>query len=145
MTELTPQELAEKVIKAMFERDKASKGLDMKIIEVRPGYSRVNMTITANMLNGHDTCHGGYIFTLADSAFAFACNSRNLSTVALGCSIEFLAPALENDVLTAVAIEKSLGGRTGVYDAEVTNQNGKLIALFRGKSYRINAQILPET
>jgi len=94
------------------------------------------------MVNGHAICHGGFIFTLADSAFAFACNSYNFNTVAQGCSIEYLAPARESDVLTAAAQERSLSGRTGVYDIEVTNQRGETIALFRGKSYRIKGHIV---
>ena len=83
------------------------------------------MTVRADMLNGHAICHGGFIFTLADSAFAFACNSYNLNTVASGCGIDFLAPAREGDVLTAGAHERSAAGRTGVYDIEVTNQRGE--------------------
>ncbi len=100
------------------------------------------MRVRADMLNGHLTCHGGFIFSLADSAFAFACNSYNLTTVASGCTIEFVAPARENDVLTAVARERSASGRTGVYDIEVTNQHGAAIAFFRGKSYRIKGHVL---
>ena len=100
------------------------------------------MTVRADMLNGHAICHGGFIFTLADSAFAFACNSYNLTTVASGCTIDFLAPAREGDVLTAVAHERSVSGRTGVYDIEVTNQHGETIALFRGKSYRIKGHVV---
>jgi acyl-CoA thioesterase len=104
----------------------------------------LTMKVRADMLNGHATCHGGFIFTLADSAFAFACNSANLTTVASGCSIDFVAPARENDVLTAVGVERSLSGRTGVYDIEVKNQNDETVALFRGKSYRIKGQIVAE-
>ena len=100
------------------------------------------MTVRADMLNGHAICHGGFIFTLADSAFAYACNSYNLNTVASGCAIDFLAPAREGDVLTAVAQERSASGRTGVYDIEVTNQRGEKIALFRGKSYRIKGHVI---
>jgi acyl-CoA thioesterase len=94
------------------------------------------------MLNGHGTCHGGYIFTLADSAFAYACNSYNLTTVAAGCTIDYLAPGREGDVLTAIAQERSASGRTGVYDIEVINQRGEKIALFRGKSYRIKGHVI---
>ena len=100
------------------------------------------MTVRADMLNGHAICHGGFIFTLADSAFAFACNSYNLTTVASGCSIDFLAPAREGDVLTAIGQERNVSGRTGVYDIEVRNQTGNTIALFRGKSYRIKGHIV---
>jgi acyl-CoA thioesterase len=94
------------------------------------------MTVRADMLNGHAICHGGLIFTLADSAFAFACNSYNFNTVAR-VRIDFVAPAREGDVLTAARSERALAGRTGVYDVEVANQRGETVALFRGKSYRI--------
>jgi acyl-CoA thioesterase len=97
------------------------------------------------MLNGHATCHGGFIFTLADSAFAFACNSYNLTTVASGCSIEFVAPAREGDVLTAVGCERSASGRTGVYDIEVRNQRGESVALFRGRSHRVKGHVVETT
>ena len=100
------------------------------------------MTVRADMLNGHAICHGGLIFTLADSAFAFACNSYNLTTVASGCAIDFVAAAHEGDVLTAVAQERSVSGRTGVYDIEVTNQRGERVAFFRGKSYRIKGHVV---
>ncbi len=100
------------------------------------------MTVRDFMLNGHRSCHGGYIFTLADSTFAFACNSRNAPTVASGCTIDFLAPAFEGDVLNANAREVSLSGRTGVYDVEVTNQSGQCVAIFRGRSYRLRGQVI---
>ena len=100
------------------------------------------MTVRGDMLNGHAICHGGFIFTLADSAFAYACNSYNLVTVASGCAIDFLAPAREGDVLTARAAERSAAGRTGVYDIDVVNQRGETIALFRGKSYRIKGHVV---
>lgn len=138
------QALAERVAAAMWARDDASKGLGMRIVAVGPGHAEMSMTVRADMLNGHAICHGGFIFTLADSAFAFACNSYNLNTVASGCGIDFLAPAREGDVLTARAQERSAAGRTGVYDIEVTNQNGDKIALFRGKSYRIKGHVIEE-
>ena len=136
------QALAERVAAAMWARDDASKGLGMRIVGVAPGRAELSMTVRADMLNGHAICHGGFIFTLADSAFAFACNSYNLNTVASGCSIDFLAPARELDVLTAIAHERSVSGRTGVYDIEVANQRGEKIALFRGKSYRIKGHVV---
>jgi acyl-CoA thioesterase len=114
----------------------------MRIVRVGAGHAELSMRVRADMLNGHLTCHGGFIFSLADSAFAFACNSYNLTTVASGCTIEFVAPARENDVLTAVAQERSVSGRTGVYDIEVSNQDGAAIAFFRGKSYRIKGHVL---
>jgi acyl-CoA thioesterase len=136
------QALAESAAAAMYERDDASRGLGMRIASVGPGHAELTMTVRADMLNGHQICHGGFIFTLADSAFAFACNSYNLTTVASGCAIDFLAPAREGDVLTAMARERSVSGRTGVYDIDVVNQRGEKIALFRGKSYRIKGHVI---
>ena len=115
----------------MFENDRASRALGMAIAQIGPGKSKLTMTVRPDMVNGHAICHGGFIFTLADSAFAFACNSYNFNTVAQGCAIDYLAPAREGDA-----------GRTGVYDIEVTNQRGETIALFRGKSYRIKGHIV---
>jgi acyl-CoA thioesterase len=144
----TPQEaqsLAERVAQRMFARDRASQELGMKVTGIGPGHAELAMTVRADMLNGHAICHGGFIFTLADSAFAYACNSYNLTTVASGGAIDFVAPAREGDVLTAVASERSVSGRTGVYDIEVTNQHGERVAFFRGKSYRIKGHVLEET
>jgi len=144
MSPAEAQALAERVAAAMFERDTASHALGMRLVRVAPGHAEVAMTVRADMLNGHAICHGGFIFTLADSAFAYACNSYNLNTVASGCAIDFLAPAREGDVLTAVAQERSASGRTGVYDIEVRNANGDRIALFRGKSYRIKGHVVAD-
>jgi acyl-CoA thioesterase len=141
----TPEEaqaLAERVAAAMFARDAASQAMGMTIAGIGAGHAELRMTVRADMLNGHAICHGGFIFTLADSAFAFACNSYNLTTVASGCSIDFIAPAREGDVLTAAAHERSASGRTGVYDIEVVNQRGEMIAFFRGKSYRIKGHVI---
>jgi acyl-CoA thioesterase len=102
----------------------------------------MTMRVRPDMLNGHGTCHGGFIFCLADSTFAFACNSRNDVTVAAGCNIEFLQPAYENDVLTASGEEVALIGRTGIYDIRVENQKGEIVATFRGKSARIKGQVV---
>ena len=128
----------------MWREDNASKWLGMRIDEVRPGYARLSMTETTNMVNGHNLCHGGLIFTLADSTFAFACNSHNQRAVAAGASIEFLAPAFLGDVLTAEGVEQALKGRTGVYDMKVSNQNGEPIALFRGKSATIKGLLVED-
>jgi len=136
------QSLAEQVAHAMYERDDASQALGMRLARVAPGHAEVTMIVRKDMLNGHAICHGGFIFTLADSAFAYACNSYNLATVASGCTIDFLAPARAGDVLTAIAQERSVSGRTGVYDIEVDNQRGERIALFRGKSYRIKGHVI---
>ena len=137
--------LAKAAAEVMWREDNASKWLGMKVEEVRPGYARLSMTVTANMVNGHNLCHGGLIFTLADSTFAFACNSHNQRAVAAGCAIEFLAPAFLGDVLTAEGVEQALRGRTGVYDMKVTNQKGELIAVFRGKSATIKGLLVEET
>jgi acyl-CoA thioesterase len=134
--------LARKVADAMFSRDRASQGLGIRIAAVGPGHAALTMTVRGDMVNGHAICHGGFVFTLADSAFAFACNSYNFNTVANGCTIEFLAPAHEGDVLTAVAQERAQVGRNGVYDVEVRNQDGVTIAHFRGKSTRIKGEVL---
>lgn len=142
-TELSADALAKATAEAMFARDRASRELGMQILEVRGGYARLGMVVRANMLNGHQVCHGGFIFTLADSAFAFACNSYNRNTVASGASVDFLAPGREGDELTAEAQEQSLAGRTGVYDVLVTNQRGEKIAVFRGRSYRISGEVIP--
>jgi acyl-CoA thioesterase len=145
---VTPDEaqtLAEHVAQAMFARDRASQAMGMKITGIGPGRAELVMTVRADMLNGHAICHGGFIFSLADSAFAFACNSYNLTTVASGCAIDFVAPARVGDVLTAVAHERSVSGRTGVYDIEVTNQHGERVAFFRGKSYRIKGHVVEQT
>jgi acyl-CoA thioesterase len=136
------QQLAESVIQKMFAADTASQMLGMRIAEVRPGYACIEMDVRAEMLNGHAICHGGLIFSLADSAFAFACNTHNFVTVAAACSIDFLAPAQAGDHLVAEAVEQLLVGRTGVYDVTVTNQRGERIALFRGRSHRTREQII---
>lgn len=136
------QALAVATSAAMYERDEATKSLGMQILGIGPGYARLSMSIRRDMLNGHKTCHGGFIFALADSAFAFSCNSYNLNTVAAGCSIEYLAPGREGDVLTAEAVEQARAGKSGVYDVTVTNQSGERIALFRGKSHQIKGEVL---
>jgi len=144
MTDSADASLAQRVVSAMFARDRASNFLGMKVLEVGPGTAAVSMTVRPEMLNGHQTCHGGFIFALADSSFAFACNSRNDSTVAAGCNIDYIRPARAGQVLIAVAQERALPGRTGVYDVSVTDEHGQLVALFRGKSHRISGQVLPE-
>ena len=139
------QALAERVAAGMYARDRASQAMGMQISAIGPGYAELTMTVRADMLNGHAIYHGGFIFTLADSAFAFACNSYNLTTVASGCAIDFVAPAREGDVLAAMARERSVSGRTGVYDIEVTNQRGETVAYFRGKSYRIKGHVVEDS
>ena len=137
-----PQALAEAVGRQMYARDRASQALGMKLVDIRPGYARMSMAVRGDMCNGHQVCHGGLIFTLADSTFAFACNSYNHNTLALGCTIDFMATGREGDMLTASAEVRQQGSRTGVYDIVVTNQHGAAIALFRGKSYRVKGTVL---
>jgi len=139
------QLLAERAAQVLFERDQASKALGMRLVEVRPGYARVVMRVRPDMMNGHAVCHGGLIFTLADSAFAFSCNSHNDNTVAAAASIDFLASALAGDELAAVATELWRTRRNGIYEVTVTNQRGERIALFRGRSYRIDGQVTSVT
>jgi acyl-CoA thioesterase len=132
--------LAERATAAMWEGDKATQHLKMVLTNVSDGQATITMPVQDFMLNGHKTCHGGYLFTLADSAFAFACNTYNQRTVAQSCHITFIAPAFEGDLLTAQASEQSRVGRSGVYDASVTNQKGDCIALFRGLSRTIKGE-----
>jgi acyl-CoA thioesterase len=128
----------------MFAADRASRGLGMTITDLGEGTSEMTMTVREDMLNGFDICHGGFITTLADSAFAFACNSRNVLTVAAGLTVDFLAPAHAGDVLTARAVEASRSGSTGVYDIVVTNQHGTRVALVRGRSHSLRGRtVLP--
>ena len=138
-----PQALAELAGRTMFERDPASQALGMTLAAIRPGYARMTMPVRGDMLNGHATCHGGYIFMLADSAFAFACNSHNFNTVGAGCTIDYLAPGRAGDVLVAEAVEQALQGKTGVYDVTVKADDGRTIALFRGKSHRVSGTVAP--
>ena len=140
MTNKTPQQVAEYVRDGMLKTDAATQGLGMNVLEIGPGRATVTMTVRADMLNGHAICHGGFISTLADSAFAFACNSYDELTVASGFSIDFLAPARNDDLLTARCVEVSKAGRTGVYDADVVNQRGERIAIFRGRSYTLKGK-----
>jgi acyl-CoA thioesterase len=140
---LSPDELARATADAMYKADACSRALGLELLEVRPGYARMRMAVRADFLNGHQICHGGLIFTLADSTFAFACNSYNLSTVAAGCSIEFLRPVQGSDELTAEAVEQILSGRTGIYDIRVTNRAGETVAMFRGKSAQIKGSVIP--
>jgi acyl-CoA thioesterase len=140
----TPQEVAEACRDAMWRGDRASKALGMQILAIGPGRATLAMTVREDMLNGHDICHGGLITTLADSAFAFACNAYNEITVAAGFDVNLLAAARGGDVLTAEARELSKAGRTGVYDITVRNQRGEAVAAFRGRSYTMKGKPLIE-
>ncbi|HKU16437.1 MAG TPA: hydroxyphenylacetyl-CoA thioesterase PaaI [Steroidobacteraceae bacterium] len=137
-----PQAVAEASASAMYAQDSASRALGMRIREIRPGYACLAMAVRADMVNGHEICHGGLIFTLADSAFAFACNTYDLVTVAASGSIEFLLPARLGDELIAIAEERSRSRRTGVYDVTVRNQRGESVAMFRGRSHEIGGAIV---
>ncbi|MBU3650563.1 MAG: hydroxyphenylacetyl-CoA thioesterase PaaI [Limnohabitans sp.] len=129
----------------MFAVDTATKDtMQMEILVAEPGRAVLRMEVRPMHLNGHQICHGGFIFTLADSTFAFACNSYNHVTVAAGCSIEFLKSARLGDVLTCEGVEQTRAGRHGIYDMRVTNQQGETIALFRGKSAQIQGTVIPE-
>ncbi len=142
---LTPRQLAARVGEAMFAVDAASKDfLQMELVACEPGRAVMRMRVREPMLNGHKICHGGLIFTLADSTFAFACNSHNKVTVAAGCSIEFLKPAHLDDLLTCEGVEQVLQGRHGIYDMQVRNQRGEVVAVFRGKSASIQGTVIPE-
>lgn len=141
---LDPQALAEQVRDGMSERDHTLKGLGIAVTAVSPGCATLTMTVRESMLNGFQICHGGFITVLSDSAFAYACNSYNEQTVASGITVDFMAPGLPGDVLTAEASELFLAGRTGVYDISVRNQRGELIAMMRGKSYRLKGRAVVE-
>jgi acyl-CoA thioesterase len=141
--DMSPDELARATAQAMYEADGCSRALGMELLEVRAGYARLRMSVRPEFLNGHQICHGGLIFTLADSTFAFACNSYNINTVASGCSIEFLRPVQPDDQLTAEAVEQVMSGRNGIYDIRVTNRAGETVAMFRGKSAQIRGNVIP--
>lgn len=138
------QQRAERAAGALYTRDRASQALGMRLAAVRPGWARVTMRVRADMVNGHGVCHGGIVFALGDSAFAFACNSHNESTVAAAAAIDFLAAAREGDELTAEASELWRTRRNGLYEISVCNQLGERIALFRGRSYRIDGHLVSE-
>jgi len=138
---VTPDELARASADAMWSADTASRGLGMEIVDVAPGRATLAMTLGDAMLNGHEIAHGGFIFTLADSAFAFACNSYGERTVAQHCTISFIKPATKGDRLVATAREVSRSGRSGIYDVSVS-VNGTVIAEFRGFSRTVGGSIL---
>jgi acyl-CoA thioesterase len=135
------QRLAEAAAQVLLARDHASEAMGIKLLEVRPGYARMQMVVREDMVNIHGTAHGGMVFTLADSAFGYACNTHNKVAVASGCSIDFLRPAHLGDILTAAAVEQAIIGRNGVYDVRIENNKGELVALFRGKSTQIRGTV----
>ncbi len=135
------QELAEACADAMWEEDAASQGLGMHLVAVAPGSAVLTMTVREDMVNGHGICHGGYIFTVADSAFAFACNTYDQVTVAAAADITFVRAAKLGDELTASGSEQVRYGRSGIYDIIVTDQDGEMVAVFRGRSRTIGGSI----
>jgi acyl-CoA thioesterase len=145
MSSRSPQQLAAAVGEAMYAVDPAVRDfMQIELLACEPGRALMRMRVREPMLNGHRICHGGLIFTLADSTFAYACNSHNKVTVAAGASIEFLKPAHVDDVLTCEGVERVLQGRHGIYDMTVTNQRGEVVAVFRGKSASIQGTVIPE-
>jgi acyl-CoA thioesterase len=140
----TPQEVAEATRDLMWRGDRASRMLGIEVVAIAPGAATLTMTVRADMLNGHDICHGGLVTTLADSAFAYACNAYNEVTLAAGFDVNLIASAHEGDLLAAHAVEVAKSGRTGVYDITVTNQRGERIAVFRGRSYTMKGKPLVE-
>ena len=137
-------ELARRCAEAMYAADAASQRLGIRIEGVGPGRATAVMAVADDMLNGHDTCHGGLIFTLADTAFAFACNAYNQRTVAQHCSVTFMAPGRRGDLLTAAATERAREGRSGIYDVRVTNQDGTVIAEFRGHARTVPGRLVED-
>jgi acyl-CoA thioesterase len=135
--------LARACADAMWAGDAASRTLGMRVVSVAPGRAELEMTVTDSMVNGHKIAHGGFIFTLADSAFAYACNTYDQRAVAQHCAVTFLAPGRLGDVLTARAVEKQRIGRSGIYDITVTRQDGSVVAEFRGHSRTIEGALLP--
>ncbi len=138
-------EKARRCAQVMSANDSASKALGIEIEIPDAGSAIARMTVTEAMLNGFAVCHGGHIFALADTAFAFACNAHDRLTLAAGASIDFLRPVHAGDALVATAVERQRGGRMGVYDVLVTNQNEEEVAIFRGKSYATGKSLIPDT
>jgi len=137
--------LARACAEAMWADDAASRALDLQLISVEPGQAALGMAVTGAMVNWHDTCHGGFIYLLADTAFGYACNSHNQRMVAQYCSISYLNPAQRGDRLTAHAVERQLQGRSGIYDVAVRREDGTVIAEFRGHARAIAGSIVTDT
>jgi acyl-CoA thioesterase len=136
-------ELARVCADTMWADDEATRALGMELVSVEPGHAVLAMTVSQRMVNGHKTCHGGYIFTLADSAFAFACNTYNQRTVAQHCAVTFVNPARLGERLVARAMERQRAGRSGIYDVTVTREEGFIIAEFRGHSRTVEGELVP--
>jgi acyl-CoA thioesterase len=140
-TTLDPQAVAEASAEAMWRNDAASQGLGMRLLRVAPGEAEIAMDIEPRMLNGHGSCHGGFLFALADSTFAFACNSFNRRTVAQACGITYLRPGKAGTTLTACARLSAQSGRSGVYEVRITDPDGEVVALFQGQSREIGGSV----
>ena len=141
----TPRELAARVGETLFAADRASREfMQIELVSCEPGRAVLRMAVREQHLNGHGICHGGFIFTLADSTFAFACDSHNKTAVAAGCGIEFLKPAQLDDLLTCEGLQQALQGRHGIYDMRVVNQLGDVVAMFRGKSAQIQGLVVQD-
>lgn len=141
---LSPDAVARACAELMWAEDEASRGLGMQLVDVMAGRATLRMTVTPAMVNGHDICHGGFVFTLADSAFAFVCNGHDQRSVGQHCTITYLVPAKRGDVLTAVAVERHRAGRSGITDVTVTRADGTLIAEFRGHSRTVKGTLLAD-
>ncbi len=144
MSQTDAEKLAEGCAASMYERDTAARAQGIEIVEVAPGYSKLSMSVRPGMLNGHAICHGGFIFMLADTAFAYACNSYNRVNVAQNCDIDFLRPAREGDILVAVAKEQRKGKLTGLYDVTISTREDVQIAAFRGRSFQLDEEVIQE-
>ncbi|MEH6546877.1 MAG: hydroxyphenylacetyl-CoA thioesterase PaaI [Sneathiella sp.] len=140
---LTPEYVAKTVAETMYRKDTAAQHLGITLKDIGPGRAVMTMRVTGSMLNGHNICHGGFVFTLADTAFAYACNAYNQNAVAQSAQINFLKAVSPDSLLTATAEEQSRTGRTGLYDITVTNEQGTVVALFRGNSHTIKGQMIP--
>ena len=141
---MNANDIAKKCRQIMWDNDLASQDLGIKVEVEEPGRAAAELEVRTSMVNGHDVCHGGYIFTLADTAFAFACNTYDRITLAASASIEFVRSAKLGDLLIATATEAHRGGRTGVYDVIVRNQQDVTIAIFRGRSYATREAMIPK-
>lgn len=142
---MNENDIARECASTMFANDRASKAFGIQVDVSQPGRAEASLVVRDDMLNGHDVCHGGIIFTLADTAFAFACNGYNQLTLAAGAAIDFMQPGKAGDRLTAVATERHRGGRSGVYDVVVSNQDDAQVAVFRGRSHATRQPILGKT
>ncbi|HHB1426618.1 TPA: hydroxyphenylacetyl-CoA thioesterase PaaI [Serratia odorifera] len=142
MNAMTPRDLAQRCAEQLYQQDTCAQAMGMTLDAVDCGFAQVSMVVGPQMLNGHQTCHGGQLFSLADTAFAYACNSQGLAAVAAGCSIDFIRPALAGDRLTASAEVRHQGQTGGLYDVQIVNQRGKTVAWFRGRAHRLGHRIL---